>query len=123
MKRRFTLSAIACAALLLTAQVYFHAEVSAAAPAAVASAPEGAAAHEPVSASEASAPTGAHGESAGHETGAPAHEGGEHEGSHVDYISFFGLFSLRAEIWTAINLALLLITLTYFLYGGSKKFF
>ena len=116
MKRRFSLSAFALAALLLAAPFYFHGEKSAAAPAAVASAPEGVAA--PAPAREAKAPAAEPGEATPHEAGATAQEGGEHEAHHEDKI-----WGVDANIWTAINLILLVTLLGYFLKGGMKKFF
>jgi len=106
------------AALLLAAPVYFHAEESATTPSAAASAPEGASAQEPAPVHETAAPSGGHGDTAPHEAGAPAHEGGEGEAHHVDKI-----WGVDANIWTLINLVLLVSILGYFLRGGAKKFF
>ncbi len=118
MKHLNPLTALAFAALLLAAPVYIRTEESAAAPAAVASAPEGAAPHESAPAHETATPAGEHGEAAGHEAGAPAHEGGAHEAHPADKI-----WGVDANIWTAINLILLLSILGYLLKGGMKKFF
>jgi F0F1-type ATP synthase membrane subunit b/b' len=118
MQRKFTLPAFVFVGLLLAAPFYFHSEESAAAPATLAAAPAGAAAHESAPAHEPAPPAGEKSEAAGHEAGAATHEGGEHEAHHVDKI-----WGVDANIWTLINLILLLSILAYLLKGGAKKFF